>query len=97
MSTIAIVTATDASLWHELQERAGGYAKAEAVLQPMLERYVLGRRDFGDGLARRISERITASMSEATSIGRVCCSVCLVCKQWLRCLFVVQTMEPTPW
>jgi serine O-acetyltransferase len=71
MSTIAIVTATDASLWHELQERAGGYAKAEVVLQPMLERYVLGRRDFGDGLARRISERITASMSEATSIGRV--------------------------
>ncbi|MFZ9200945.1 MAG: serine O-acetyltransferase [Opitutales bacterium] len=71
MSSVAIVTATEASLWHELQERAAGYAKAEPALQPMLDRYVLARRDFGDGLARRISERITASMSEATTVGRV--------------------------
>lgn len=71
MSSVAIVTATEASLWHELQERAASYAKAEPALQPMLDRYVLARRDFGDGLARRISERITASMSEATTVGRV--------------------------
>jgi len=68
---ISVVTATEASLWLELRNRASAAAQAEPSLLPLLERYVLARRDFGDGLARRVAERLTGSPSEATSLARV--------------------------
>jgi len=66
-----VVTATEASLWMELRERAVAAAQAEPVLLPLLERYVLGRRDFGEGLARRVAERLADSPSEAGALARV--------------------------
>ncbi|MFN7340118.1 MAG: serine O-acetyltransferase [Opitutia bacterium] len=67
----SVVTATEASLWMELRERAVAAAQAEPALLPLLERYVLGRRDFGEGLARRVAERLADSPSEAGSLARV--------------------------
>jgi serine O-acetyltransferase len=55
----------------ELRERALLAAGAEPALQSTLERFVLGRRDFGDGLSRRVAERLTDSPSEAASLARI--------------------------
>lgn len=68
---LSVVTATDASLWLELRDRAAEAAKSEPALQPMLERYVLGRRDFGEGLARRVAERLAGSASESAVLTKV--------------------------
>ena len=68
---ISVLTATEASLWLELRERALAAAKAEPALEALLERHVLSRRDFGEGLARRISERLAPSPSEASALARV--------------------------
>ncbi len=68
---LSVVTATEASLWMELRERAAAAAHVEPTLQPMLERYILGRRDFGEGLSRRIAERLAGSAAESTTLARV--------------------------
>jgi serine O-acetyltransferase len=67
----SVVTATEASLWMEIRERAAAAARSEPALLTVLERYVLGRRDFGDGLSRRVAERLADSPSEAAVLARV--------------------------
>lgn len=69
--TISVITATEASLWAELRLRASAAATAEPALIPILERFVLTRRDFSEGLARRIAERLSNSPSESTLLSRV--------------------------
>lgn len=68
---ISVVTATEASLWMELQARAQAAATAEPALAPLLERNLLSRRDFGEGLARRVAERLTQSPSESSALAKV--------------------------
>lgn len=68
---ISVVTATEASLWAELRARALAAAGAEPALAPSLDRYVLSRRDFGEGIARRVAERLSPSPSEGALLARV--------------------------
>jgi serine O-acetyltransferase len=69
--SIALVCANEASLWAELQARAAVVAKAEPALAPMLQRYVLDRSGFGEGIIQRLAERITPTGQDLPVILRV--------------------------
>ncbi len=69
--SIALVCANEASLWAELQARASVVAKDEPALAPMLQRYVLDRSSFGEGIIQRLAERITPTGQDLPVILRV--------------------------
>ena len=69
--SISLVCANEASLWAELQARASVVAKAEPALAPMLQRYVLDRSGFGEGIIQRLAERITPTGQDLPVILRV--------------------------
>ena len=68
--SIALVCATEVSLWEELGLRAKAVAKAEPALVPLLQRYVLDPKNFGEGIVRRLAERLSSSGHDVTVIVR---------------------------
>ncbi len=66
--SIAVVCATEASLWEELRRRAAQVGQAESALVPMLKRYVLDRQSFADGIAHRLAERIAPTGNDVESL-----------------------------
>lgn len=68
--SIALVCANEASLWAELRLRAATIAQAEPTLAGLLDRYVLGRTDFADGIVRRLAERLAATGQDLELVAR---------------------------
>jgi serine O-acetyltransferase len=58
-NNIAIVCATEASLWGELRARAEQISTAEPALASLLNRYVLARKNFADGIVHRLVDRLS--------------------------------------
>lgn len=66
---IAVVCATEASLWAELNRRAEMIAANEPVLSGMLKRYVLDRKNFAEGIVQRLSERIAPTGHDVEALA----------------------------
>lgn len=69
--SIALVCATELSLWEELRTRAAAVAKAEPALAPLLGRTVLDQPDFGAGIVRRLGERLSPNGQDVEVILQV--------------------------
>ncbi|NBS04847.1 MAG: hypothetical protein EBS64_06510 [Verrucomicrobia bacterium] len=69
--SIALVCATEVSLWEELGVRALAVAKAEPALAPLLKRYVFEPKNFGEGIVRRLAERLSPSGHDVPLIVQV--------------------------
>ncbi|MFM9147310.1 MAG: hypothetical protein ACKORI_04175, partial [Verrucomicrobiota bacterium] len=59
--SIALVCATEASLWAELRSRAEKVSAAEPVLAPALKRFVLDRASLGEAVVERLADRLAPS------------------------------------
>ena len=69
--SIALVCATEASLWAELRARAEAVARAEPALAPLLGRTILERADFGQGIIHRLAERLSPNGQDLGTITQV--------------------------
>lgn len=67
--SIALACATEASLWADIRARAQAVAQSEPALAPMLQRYVLDRPTFAEGIVRRLSERIAPTGNDVDSLA----------------------------
>ena len=67
--SIALACATEASLWADIRARAQTVAQSEPALAPMLQRYVLDRPTFAEGIVRRLSERIAPTGNDIDSLA----------------------------
>ncbi len=65
---IAVVCATEVSLWGELRARAEQISKSEVALVPLLNRYVLDRKNFADGIVHRLVDRLTLTGKDSELI-----------------------------
>ena len=65
---IAVVCATEGSLWEELRARADQISKSEAALSPLLNRYVLERKSFADGIIHRLVDRLSLTGKDSSAV-----------------------------
>jgi serine O-acetyltransferase len=65
---IAVVCATEASLWEELRARAQEISQSEAALAPLLNRYVLERKSFADGIVHRLVDRLSLTGKDSATV-----------------------------
>jgi len=68
--SIALVCANEAALWTELRTRASAVAQAEPTLAGLLDRYVLSRGGFADGIVSRLAERLAPTGQDLELVAR---------------------------
>lgn len=65
---IAVVCANEVSLWDELRTQASQIIKSEPALTVILNRYVLERKNLGEGIVRRLADRLSLTGVESEVI-----------------------------